>query len=87
MPIGTFGYSANIVYFYEGMFGKMGNDEIITELGSEAVLNYERITALFYLLMEKGIITQEEFDQKFKKIHEHFDDHLKGIFGDEVDSE
>jgi predicted transcriptional regulator len=63
----------------------MTNDEILTELGSEAVLNYERITALFYLLMEKGIITQNEFDEKFKQVHEHFDDHLKGIFGDEIE--
>lgn len=37
----------------------MNNDDIITELGSEAVLNYERITALFYLLVEKGIITED----------------------------
>ncbi|MCQ2010425.1 hypothetical protein NOM01_10405 [Sporolactobacillus sp. STSJ-5] len=63
------------------------NDELMTELGSEAVLNYERNMALFYLLMEKGIITQEEFDEKFKTIHEHFEDHLKGIFGDDVETE
>ncbi|MCO7174916.1 hypothetical protein ACFP7A_04405 [Sporolactobacillus kofuensis] len=63
----------------------MTNDEIMTELGSEAVLNYERITTLFYLLMEKGVITEKEFDEKFKKVHEHFDDHLKGIFGEEIE--
>ncbi|MCO7124289.1 hypothetical protein NIE88_00620 [Sporolactobacillus shoreicorticis] len=65
----------------------MTNDELITELGSEAVLNYERNTALFYLLMEKGIITREEFDEKFKTVHEHFEDHLKGIFGDDFEVE
>ncbi|GGL47678.1 hypothetical protein [Sporolactobacillus putidus] len=63
------------------------NDEIITELGTEAVLNYERITALFYLLMDKGIISQEEFDEKFKKIHRNFADHIKTILGDDVEIE
>ncbi|GGL55669.1 hypothetical protein [Sporolactobacillus putidus] len=63
------------------------NDEIITELGTESVLNYERITAMFYLLMDKGIISQEEFDAKFKEIHTHFEDHIKGIFGEDVEIE
>lgn len=65
----------------------MNNDEIITELGSEAVLNYERFTSLFYLLMEKGIITEEEFTKKFQDLHEHFDEHLKSILGDDVQTE
>lgn len=65
----------------------MNNDEIITELGSEAVLNYERITALFYLLVEKGIITEDEFSEKFKEIHKHFDEHLKSILGEDVQTE
>lgn len=65
----------------------MNNDEIITELGSEAVLNYERITALFYLLMEKRVITETEFSEKFKEIHKNFDEHLKNVLGEDVQTE
>lgn len=63
------------------------NDEIMTELGTEAVLNYERITAMLYILMDKGIVTREEFDDKFKDIHTHFEDRIKEIFGDDVEVE
>ncbi|MDD9147506.1 MULTISPECIES: hypothetical protein [unclassified Sporolactobacillus] len=63
------------------------NDEIMTELGTEAVLNYERITAMLYILMDKGIMTREEFDDKFKDIHIHFEDRIKEIFGDDVEVE
>ncbi|RYL92477.1 hypothetical protein EWI07_09075 [Sporolactobacillus sp. THM7-4] len=62
----------------------MTDDELITELGSEAVLNYERFTALFQLLVEKEMITENAFEEKFKSVHEHFDDHLRGIFGNEI---
>ncbi|RYL87794.1 hypothetical protein [Sporolactobacillus sp. THM19-2] len=65
----------------------MTNEKILTELASEAVLNYERNTTLFYLLMEKGIVTEKEFSEKFKKVHEHFDEHLKLILGDDVQIE
>ncbi|RYM06877.1 hypothetical protein EWH99_01385 [Sporolactobacillus sp. THM7-7] len=63
------------------------NDEIITELGTEAIINYERITALYYLLEDKGLITHEEFDKKFKEVHQHYRDHVKAIFGDEIEVE